>query len=269
MKKLLICTLGLLFMANVASASSIWLQAPGGGTDITIAAPGATAIVEVWFEFDGPKAMASQGDGYGNALMASVSWFMRANAPGVSGDEHFNYWTANDQAWDQLSPPQTGYGGTLADPFTGGMSAYAFASGNPRDAPEMTDGTSIDAYQMILQAAPGYADGFAPDTGWIAGLPLQAKLDEVVIKGTAETPAGDPDELYFDLYNQPSWNEQKITTGARDAYEWSDILYGRPLDVLCDQYSYVGPPLSVTVLPEPGAIALLAIGGLALMRRRR
>jgi len=254
---------GVLLMASVASASSIWMQAPGGGTDISVVV-GDTAIVEIWFEFDGPKHFSSQGDGYGNALMAGVSAFLRANAVGTAGDEHFNYWTAIDGDWASLSPPQTGYGGTLADPFTGGMANYY---GTGRNAPEMTAGTSIDLYELILQAPPGAptAPFGPPETGWIAGLPSQARLDEVVIKGTGLTPAGDPDELYFDIVTiTPTWHEQKIEEG-----DWTAIIADRPLSILTDAYSYYGPPISVTVIPEPGALAVLAIGGLALMRRRR
>lgn len=70
----------------------------------------------------------------------------------------------------------------------------------------------------------------------------------------------------------------KLVNGFGVSDKWGDgdfngdgVVDGLDISILVNQFglSYASEPLSATVVPEPATMALLGLGGLAVLRRRR
>jgi hypothetical protein len=278
MKRTLICALVLLAVTASANAATLWLES-GGTQNAKIDIPvGGTAQVDLYMEFtnDNTKGSGSPPGATGRALMVSMAAILRL---------------FNDNGWDQLGPPQ------IADGLHVGWELGDYA----RDVPATFQGNTLggldlisrksagqagnlNSYSLILQAAselPGppypYGRGFAADLAY-----TRVKVDHVVVQGLSLTVPGQWDHLFIpkehEPYGSPSdfsptWQEGQVNPGGTVTLVLAEQLWnnGSPNEG-GSYYGYDVPGLEhilIKVTPEPTALALLALGGLAALRRRR
>ena len=121
-------------------------------------------------------------------------------------------------------------------------------------------------YHYITETPPGFPPWVAADV-WEAGFPSSFVMDQIIITGDEVTVDGEPDWLWmkhgaFDPQT-PSW-DQGINYGG-------SIPIATPIKFTVLSQNPAGgfDGLPIIVTPEPSALALLAIGGLAALRRRR
>ena len=121
-------------------------------------------------------------------------------------------------------------------------------------------------YHYITETPPGFAPWVAADC-WEAGFPSSFVMDQIIITGDEVTLDGEPDWLWM-KHNPgspqtPSWDEGFNYAGS---IEYSSTI---KFTVLSKNPAGGFEGLPIIVTPEPSALALLAIGGLAALRRRR
>jgi len=254
MKRAFVIATSLMVLAGVASAQgtgTVWLSAADGSGELTVDI-GSTAIVQVWMTYEGT------GDGvehtmYGmdaglrhnkfSQLIADwdnqdgvgfqVVGFNPDGVPGPHGDNpfplHFGNHGPIDQDGDQMLDEAA---------FAGNLNKYFLAWGSDGD-PASND-SGLDAEEGTL-------------TNWL--------MDVIVIEGVEETPEDAPDTINF------------IKKGDAIGPSYIDVFYsvGSWLQEETKFEQGVGKAndrLLVNVVPEPAALALLLIGGLAAIRRR-
>lgn len=277
MKRTLICALAVLAITASANAASLWLES-GGTQNAKIAVTvGGTADVDLYMAFtDNASAGSGSPPGSGRALMISMAAILRL---------------FNDNGWGGVAPP------ALADGLHVGWEAADFA----RNVPETFQGTTlggmdvisrksageannVNTYSLILQAAselPGppyfHTEGFGADLSY-----TRIKVDRVAVQGLSLTLPGTWDHMFIAAESEPYgetspfipvWEEGRVlasgtcsaSLGERNFTNLSPneggSYYG--YDVPGEQH------ILIKVLPEPTALALLALGGLAALRRRR
>jgi len=133
----------------------------------------------------------------------------------------------------------------------GGAAAVAAASFNRVDGDSETD----RAFGVELRAYAGDANTFA--TQYQNGDELAVDYDQISTDGDTDTWEGASIELPL-----------PVTTGFVAVRLWaSENVYNDLTGVEFD--GHYGDATSLVVIPEPGALALLVLGGLGLVRRRR
>ncbi|MHC4063302.1 MAG: PEP-CTERM sorting domain-containing protein [Planctomycetota bacterium] len=227
-----------LVLVDVASAASIWL-ATGDGTmngEMTIAV-GGTGLIELWVNFPDAASTSPPSEGInGMAVMARMDAILRgAPAGGAVGD-----------------PLNIGFAGAINQPLPGGMTLVTRGS-----TPSPFQSGDLYDYQLLLVAAsdPPWMD--PANQGWVADNPATAKLDVLVIEGLTVTTG--PDTLGFGAFRfAPEWQEMYIDNGVGSGI----------IDHTFSRLSQPKNGVAVNVTPEPASLALLALGGLAAIRRR-
>ncbi|MHC4090715.1 MAG: PEP-CTERM sorting domain-containing protein [Planctomycetota bacterium] len=227
-----------LLLANVAGAASIWLATSDGtmNGEMTLAV-GGTGLVELWVNFTDDASTSPPSEGVnGKAVMVGMDAIIRgAPAGGAVGD-----------------PLHIGFAGAIDQGLPGGMTLFGRGS-NP--SPFQT-GDLYD-YQLLLEAAGNLPWMDPVNQGWVAGNPPTAKLDVIIIEALSVTTLG-PDNLGFaGGAIAPEWQEAYIYNGIGSAI----------IDHTFSRLSLPKNGVKVTV-PEPASLALLALGGLAAIRRR-
>lgn len=243
MKRTFVSALAVMAIAGVSSAAEIWLQPAGGsiatGELLTIPTVGGTGIIEVWTNYDG--AVDNSGTGTGNIIgMDAFGQTRDEDIGGAAGNgfAHFVTSAFNDVASGNL--------GTLVpdDPTRGGASTFGS---------QPSDGFG---YVMALVHNGPIGDS----SGYFGG--GDAKLDEVVVTGTAETTLPDSVWLLNSSTLKPTFLEAESYGGAATGSAGASVDF---VNINKNRNT----SMKVEVLPEPASLALLLIGGLAAIRRRR
>ncbi|MHC4067297.1 MAG: PEP-CTERM sorting domain-containing protein [Planctomycetota bacterium] len=224
-----------LLLANVASGALIWL-ATGDGTqngEMTIDL-GGTSLVEIWVKFADPVTPPSEGIN-GMAVMVGMDAIMRGEPGGG----------------DVGDPLHIGFAGAIDQPLPGGLTLFGRGS-NP--SPWET-GDLYDYHLMIDPLVdPPWTD--PANQGWFPEW-MMVKVDVIIIEGSTLT--NPPDNLGFaGGAVAPTWQEMYIYGGVG----WWTIEH------TFSRGSTETNGVRVNVTPEPGALVLLALGGLAGIRRR-
>ncbi len=241
MKRLAICALGVMLLAGVATAqdATVWLQWQGQPPeDVDKCLIGSeTAVIQIW--------MQVHDDGNPYTTLVNVDTILASDNLG-GGYPHYDVIAFNDFG------PWGGFG--RQDPrgfFT-----------NPPD-PNMPLNLN---YQFAGQ------DVTMPFTGIVPGTYL---LDEIVIHGTgSDTQVGPCPPC-----DVPNADRILFAAGAQAprGFMWYGTpSYGYYLSASVAVLTGVNKfgtandlPLNLGLFPEPASLSLLALGGLAVIRRRR
>ena len=248
MKRFAICALGVMVLAGMASAqdATVWLQWQGNTPEDTAKCLpiSDTAVIQLWMEV--------HDDGNPYTRLVNVDAILASDNL-AGGYPHYEVTAFNDFG------PWGGFG--RQDPMGGGRGFFS----NP---PDPTMPLDLN-YQFIG------GDVTMPYTGIVPGVYL---MDEIVIHGTAWTqdievnpcPPCDiatADRILFAAgvqapggvrwYGTPSYGYYQTATIAM-ATGWNKFGTANDLALnLC------------VIVPEPASLSLLALGGLAAIRRRR
>jgi len=259
MKRALISSLCVMLFAGVAfgqGTATVWLEGDSGGNTVTLGIS-HTAVIELWFSYD-----ATDEGGIINRMIG-IDAQLRHNASGSDWDDRdgvsFEAVELNGQGpWGDLTNPlMFGNHGGMANGVLPSDQVYP---GNLNKAPEGEDYQWASASSGPFDAQSGMAGS---TTSWFG--------DEIIIHGLVQTwdsgtQTGTPDTLNFPKKNTtfgPGYTENVYYAGV-----WSVSI-----DVKAAQgVGHMGNRMYVRVLgvsPEPTSLALLAIGGLVALRRRR
>ena len=250
MKRVFVCALSLMVFAGIASAQgtgTVWLSGEGGTGEVT-AGVGETALVQVWMSYEGDGTVMYGMDaglrhnGFSQLISTwdaqdgtafQVVGFNPDGVPGPHGDLAFPLTFGNhgpiDQDGDQMLDVAA---------YAGNLNEYFLAWGSDGIPTDMDSGLAGETGTL---------------TSWL--------MDVIVIEGVAITPEDAPDTINF------------IKKGDAIGPSYIDVFYSGG-SWLQDETKFdqgVGKAndrLLVNVVPEPATLALIALGGLAAIRRR-
>ena len=266
MKRALISSLCVVLFASVASATApawhmatVWLEGDAGGNTVTVVA-GETASFNLWMSYEGPA-----NDGAVHRLI-SMDAGLRHNGFATGNTT----WDAQDGVGFQavgLYEQGTWGDGALPMAF-GDHGGYALDGALPSEevVPGNLNGFPGTSLPYLFAAGSPSGDGaergiLSSSTSWY--------LDQVVIEGLVVNwddmaMTGTPDTVNFPRKTSPAapgYVENQLYAGV-----WTEDLQQK-----CNQG--VGAPFNRmyvrVITPEPASLALLAVGGLAAIRRRR
>ena len=253
---LLICVLGVFVVANVASAASVALRHNGIINDEFTMALNSSDTLELWITFEdaavsGPGAGGNVGDN-GQAVWISSGIQLQSlmgapvnNAP-LPAQPHVE--------WDSEGAGDGGIGAP------GGLNINGRVG---------TAGTkNFDDYNLIYQdAVEGDFNIMVISDGWTSAANLVFHADDLRIEGKAETAAGEWQKVYAPGGDAlPAWDEGRVY-----AVSSPNVIGFRAQDIgmILTSKKKALNNIRIHVTPEPASVVMLALGGLAVFRRRR
>ncbi|MCP4248349.1 MAG: PEP-CTERM sorting domain-containing protein [bacterium] len=253
MKRVLLCAMCVLMAGVAANAADVELKHNGIRNDEFTLALGGVDVVELWITFqdDAGGSGANIGDN-GKAVWISsgiqIDSLMQDNSD-LPADP-FVEWPSGHAA-DGLD----GDGDVLFGP--GGLSV------NGRIGTAGT--TSFDEYNLIYQDASEGAFPFPVSHGWSAADGLTYHADNIAVRGMLPTAPGQYQKLFHPGADAaPAWDEGRVyVAGTVIGFLEQD----KAIVLLSKKGG--GNHIKMHVVPEPASLALLVIGGLAAVRRRR
>jgi hypothetical protein len=234
MKRVLLAALSVALLVGTASAQSnnadLWIQAPDGSDTLNIAVS-ETGVIQLWMDY------------YGSDMDCVM----------VGMDAILEHRITNGQDFEVTGFIDHGPWG-IGDTFY--RKSRGILDEAPHDGvPDITGPGNLSWYQFQGDVAPPYEcpidRGLLPGGGAIL-------LDEIIIEGTTSTDTATNRVVFGSGTQEPSWYE--LCEYGCDVLEYSFNL-GTGINKKNALFVHVD-------VPEPGSLALLAFGGLALIRRR-
>jgi hypothetical protein len=256
MKRVLLGVLAAGFMASAANAATLSMRFAGGATEVTMAGPSDSATIEVLMTF------AANGiDNSTKTPSATSGVNLRFEVGDIVNDGNGPY------IQDDFGQPDAGkYVVTGAETPIAGWSTGASTVGSPFDS----------SFFFAAEDSTGVVR--------INGNPARSVVLGSFTIHKATLSAGDTFIAFRIGAALPGINEGAQSWGSRFQYtnqvsrnQWlvndaGTPLPGNPGDG-GPQFAFHGyetlTPLIIHNVPEPSALALLALGGLAMLRRRK
>jgi hypothetical protein len=247
----MICVLGVFVVANVAGAASVALRHSGIVNDEFTMALNTSDTLELWITFtDLASGNANVGDG-GQAVWISSGIQLQS----LMGSPLNDPLPANPHVeWDS---------GGAGD---GGVASPGGLNINGRIG---TAGTKdFDDYNLIYQdAVEGDFNIMVITDGWSSANGLVFHADDIKIDAKVETAAGEWQKVYHPGGDAlPAWDEGRVY--ANDVPNVNGFR-AQDIGMVLTSKKKALNNIRIHVTPEPASVAMLALGGLAVFRRRR
>jgi hypothetical protein len=258
MKRTLLSAVCVMLFAGVAfgqGTATIWLEGDGGGNTVDVGL-GATATMEVWFNY-------SEGIRPGEIdRMIGIAAQLRHNG----FDNTVANWDNRDgTAFQAVALNYGGPWGALARPLAGDPAGHGGLSSGALPPAELAPGNlNPGVVGLGYQLAAGSAGPFDAFSG-LAGSGTSWHGDTIGIEGLVvnwDGVSGSPDTVCFPK------KVSGIVTYTENVY-YGGLWAVTPTVNFAQGQGAAGNRIHVRVTPEPTSLALLAIGGLAALRRRR
>ncbi|HUU85932.1 MAG TPA: PEP-CTERM sorting domain-containing protein [Phycisphaerae bacterium] len=244
MKRVVLFALSVALFAGVANAQTnpgtamLWIQPAGGGNQINLV-ESETAVIQLWMNY------SSTGTGSLGAEKINI---------GMDGQlDHLDAAGINFEVVGFNSFGPWGVNGTFYTKSHGQLDEAPYDN-----IPDYTGVGNLDWYQYQGTVTPPYSNqtGLLPNDGNIL-------LDEIIIHGVTDGGSLNNRVFFAGGLFRATWFEHYFYGGSQpDCFKELDFAFGTGANKTAPVYVHV-------TVPEPASLALLAFGGLAVIRRRR